>query len=180
MRVISGKYKGRNLSFPVSPELRPTAGRAKEALFCILNAEIAGASVLDLFAGTGALGIECLSRGAARAVFADIDTRYTRRNLDSIGETGATVLQASYEKALERLAASGERFGLIFLDPPYDSSFGEDAVKIIIERGLLKAGGKIILEHFYRKRLRDLSEYVRIYSVRTYGTQSLSFMETLK
>ncbi|MDR2091263.1 MAG: 16S rRNA (guanine(966)-N(2))-methyltransferase RsmD [Clostridiales bacterium] len=177
MRIISGKYRGKRLFLPPEKSVRPTTDRTKESLFCILQAEIAGASVLDLFSGSGALGLECLSRGAARVVFSDVDTRHVKKNLGFVGETNYRVIQASFEKVLNILAADGETFDLIFLDPPYRSALGEAAIAAIGEKRLLNADGKIIFEHFCDKELKDLRDYVTIYDRRVYGTQAISFLK---
>ncbi|MDR3263270.1 MAG: 16S rRNA (guanine(966)-N(2))-methyltransferase RsmD [Clostridiales bacterium] len=176
MRIISGKYRGKKLLFPKSDSVRPTTGKTKEALFSILQFEIFGSDVLDLFAGSGAIGIECLSRGANRAVFADADAAYVKKNLELTGEKGREVIEADYDAVLKRLAGRGDKFDFIFLDPPYAGDAGEKAVKLIARYGLLKKGGKIIFEHSRGKDLKDLNECATIYDNRTYGTQALSFL----
>jgi len=120
MRVVAGAFGGRRLVAPRGARTRPTADRVREALFSILGA-VDGASVLDLFAGSGALGIEALSRGAAAAVFVDRDRNACtaiRRNLDALG-VEADVVQGDAIGFVERPAA--RRYDLVFLDPPYDS-----------------------------------------------------------
>jgi 16S rRNA (guanine966-N2)-methyltransferase len=121
VRIVAGSYKGRRLQAPRGVNTRPTADRVREALFSILG-QLDGERVLDLFAGSGALGIEALSRGASEAVFVDSDTRAVaaiRSNLDEIG------IDASVQRrdALAYLrAASDGPFDLVFLDPPYSSA----------------------------------------------------------
>ena len=122
MRIIAGALKGRVLA-PVQGRTRPTAARVREAIFNILGAAVAEARVLDLFAGTGALGIEALSRGAAAAVFVEDHPgalKGLRRNLETLGLLERSqVLPLPVAAALRKLAARGEPFGLVFLDPPY-------------------------------------------------------------
>ena len=113
MRVVAGAYKGRPLKAPRGREVRPTADRVREALFSILG-PLDGVRVLDLFAGTGALGIEALSRGAAACVFVDVDTRPVEANLDALG-IEAEVRRGAALGALR----GGDQYDLVLLDPPY-------------------------------------------------------------
>lgn len=146
MRVISGSARGIALKSP--PEgTRPTVDRVKEALFGIIQFEIAGANVLDLFAGSGALGIESLSRGAEKCIFVDNSQEainIIKGNLKSTRVSGAEVLKMQFDAALRSF---NEKFDFIFMDPPYDSGFYTLAAKIIKERDLLSEGGRIIAEH---------------------------------
>jgi 16S rRNA (guanine966-N2)-methyltransferase len=121
MRIIAGTHRGRRLSAPRGERTRPTGDRVREALFSILG-PIEGAAVLDLFAGSGALGLEALSRGARRCTFVDSDRSACRvigENLASLGLTGATVLQRDALHALREEAAAGRRYDLVLVDPPY-------------------------------------------------------------
>jgi len=122
MRIVAGEHRGRRLVAPRGSETRPTADRVREALFSIIG-PVAGVDVLDLFAGSGALGLEALSRGAATATFVDdapAALRAIRTNAEMIGDTDRVrVLRADGRVALRRLAREGDRFGLCLLDPPY-------------------------------------------------------------
>jgi 16S rRNA (guanine966-N2)-methyltransferase len=113
MRVVAGRYGGRTLKAPRGRDVRPTADRVREALFSILG-PLDGLAVLDLFAGTGALGIEALSRGAASCVFVDVDTRAVQANLDAL-EIEAEVWRGQALTALK----PGDHYDLVLLDPPY-------------------------------------------------------------
>jgi 16S rRNA (guanine(966)-N(2))-methyltransferase RsmD len=113
MRVVAGRYGGRTLKAPKGLAVRPTADRVREALFSILG-DVSGLTVLDLFAGTGALGIEALSRGAAACVFVDIDTRPVAANLEALGIDA----EVRREQALAALRAP-DQYDLVLLDPPY-------------------------------------------------------------
>jgi 16S rRNA (guanine(966)-N(2))-methyltransferase RsmD len=150
MRVIAGTLKGRRLDRPTWSGLRPTSDQLKETIFNILASAVEGATVLDGFAGSGALGIEAISRGARHVTFVERDPRaqaLITRNLARCGiETGYTVIRASMTRALERLPAAPAftPFDIVLLDPPYDvdaeaALAGADA--------LLASNGVLVLEH---------------------------------
>lgn len=146
MRIVAGRYRGRKLTPPSDDSVRPTTDRIKETVFNILQWDVEGARVLDLFAGSGALGIECLSRGAAEVVFADkspASVALIRRNLKGI-EGSYRVLTADFTGVLR----SGEdKFDLIFIDPPYKSGLGELAVDAAFDLGRVAEGGTVVYEH---------------------------------
>lgn len=147
MRVITGKARGVQLKTPDGMTTRPTSDRVKEALFSVIQFDIQGARVLDLFGGTGQLGIEALSRGAKSAVFVDAGDaacRLIRENLKRtrLAET-ADVIRSDYMAYLKRC---GDSFDIIFLDPPYAEVFLENALKKITEIDILQSGGIIVAE----------------------------------
>lgn len=154
MRVITGKARGVALKTPEGLHTRPTADRVKEALFSIIQFDIPGASVLDLFGGTGQLGIEALSRGAKRAVFVDEREdacRLIKENLRRTKlESDATVVRSDYLSYLSRAA---DKFDIIILDPPYAEVFLENALKRITEIDILRDGGIIVAERPLGKEL---------------------------
>lgn len=154
MRVITGKARGVQLKTPEGILTRPTADRVKEALFSIINFDIPGAKVLDLFGGTGQLGIEALSRGAASAVFVDAreeSCRLIRENLKRTKlEKDAKVIRSDY---LDYLSRCREQYNIIFLDPPYAEVFLENAIKRITEIDILQSDGIIIAERPLGKEL---------------------------
>lgn len=154
MRVIAGKAKGTQLNTPDGMLTRPTADRVKEALFSIIQFDLPGARVLDLFGGTGQLGIEALSRGASKAVFVDSRReacQLIRSNLKKTHmESDAAVVQSDY---LEYLNRCKERFDIILLDPPYAEVFLETAIKRITEIDILQSGGIIVAERPLGKEL---------------------------
>ena len=154
MRVITGKAKGVQLKTPEGMLTRPTAERVKEALFSAIQFDIPAASVLDLFGGTGQLGIEALSRGAKRAVFVDERQQacdLIRENLRRTRlEKDAVVIRSDYLSYLKR---TREHFQIIFLDPPYAEVFLENALKCITEIDILQSGGIIVAERPVGKEL---------------------------
>lgn len=144
MRVISGSIRGRKLKTPENYDIRPTTDNVKESLFNIIQFDIEGRRVLDLFAGTGQLGIECLSRGADSVVFIDQSreaVKIIKENLKACG-LSAPVLQ---QEALSYLRGCGS-FDLIFVDPPYDSGLYEPVLNVINSVDILSDGGIIVCE----------------------------------
>ena len=154
MRVITGKARGVNLKTPEGFQTRPTTDRVKEALFSVIQFDIPAASVLDLFGGTGQLGIEALSRGAKHAVFVDESEKacqLIRENLRRTKlEKEASVVRSDY---LAYLGRCREKFDIIFLDPPYAEVFLENALKMITEIDILQSGGIIVTERPLDKEL---------------------------
>ena len=154
MRVISGKARGTVLKSPDGLLTRPTADRVKEALFSIIQFEIPASRVLDLFGGTGQLGIEAISRGAKSAVFVDKSSaacKLIRENLSKANMSDqAQVVCADYEGFLMQCK---EKFDFIFLDPPYAEEFLENSLKIITEIDILQSGGIIVAERPLEKEL---------------------------
>ena len=163
MRVITGKARGIQLKTPDGMQTRPTADRVKEALFSIIHFDVPGAAVLDLFGGTGQLGIEALSRGAKSAVFVDAREdacKLIRENLKRTKlESDAKVIRSDY---MDYLSRSREQFDIILLDPPYAEVFLENALKRITEIDILRSGGIIVAERPLGKELPwDFEGYER-------------------
>jgi len=152
MRVIAGEFKGRRLAAPTWPGLRPTSDRLKESVFAILAPMLGGARVLDGFAGSGALGIEALSRGAADVVFVERDARAAgliARNLAHCRIAGGyAMIRAEFARALRQLPAD-RRFDLALLDPPYDLADLASVVEAAAAR--MAPGGVLVLEHATRR-----------------------------
>lgn len=163
MRVITGKARGIQLKTPEGMLTRPTADRVKEALFSIINFDVPGAAVLDLFGGTGQLGIEALSRGAKSAVFVDAREdacKLIRENLKRTKLEGeGTVVRSDY---LDYLSRCKDRFDIIFLDPPYAEVFLEKSINRITEIDILQSGGIMVAERPLGKDLSlELPGYTR-------------------
>ena len=148
MRVIAGTARGRRLEVADSRELRPTGDRQRETLFNVIATRIPDTRVLDLFAGTGALGIEALSRGASSAVFVERDRRTCealQRNIEHCGFSGQTeVMAAEWRGATRRLQKRGARFGLLFADPPWRSQIAGEW--LVAAAPLAAPGGLLCLE----------------------------------
>ena len=159
MRVITGKARGVALKTPDGLKTRPTADRVKEALFSIIQFDLPGAKVLDLFAGTGQLGIEALSRGAASAVFVDAQDSACNLVKENLRRTKlteqASVVRSDY---LVFLSNCREKFDFVFLDPPYAEVFLENALKKITEIDILQSGGIIVAERPLDKELPYIFE----------------------
>lgn len=179
MRVIAGSAKGRRLYAPKGKAIRPTSDRVKEAIFNIIGPEVNNKQVLDLFAGTGSLGIESISRGAKGAYFVDSEPsaiELTNKNLEVTGlQDKAVVIKADVDKALKRLAKGGLEFDLIFLDPPYRISVSFlDAILLMLASSLLSDDGLLVLEHSTKTTARSV-EGLEIDSTRVYGDTAVTF-----
>jgi 16S rRNA (guanine966-N2)-methyltransferase len=178
MRIIAGALKGRRLA-PVHGRIRPTAAKVREAVFSILGPAVLGTRVLDLFAGTGALGIEALSRGAAAAVFVEDhpeSLKVLRRNLADLGLLDrATVWPLPVAAALKKLADRGERFGLAFLDPPYGGPDAVAALTALAELPLLTPGARVVVEHSRRESLPEACGPLAQLTQRRYGDTQVAF-----
>lgn len=179
LRVISGTAKKRRLRVPRGLEVRPTADRVKEALFNILGGLVLGCSFLDLFAGTGNIGIEALSRGAASAVFVEKNNkniRVVKENLAITGlDTSARLICQDVADALSLLGREGQRFDIIFLDPPYLKDFEMDALVGIADHCLLKPDGMVIIESSKEDHLPRNVALIKMIRQERYGDTLLSF-----
>lgn len=164
MRVITGSLKGRRLESPKNDKVRPTSDKVKEAIFSMLFDEFYDMPVCDLFAGTGNLGIEALSRGASRCYFADSSREslaLVKRNIEycNVGNK-AILLAGDYAHALQRIR---EKVAVIFLDPPYEAGYMKKAIQIINSLDLLMPEGSIVAEHSAFEKLDDMiGEYQKI------------------
>ena len=174
MRVITGSARGRRLRELEGLETRPTTGKVKEALFSVIQFDIEGRRVLDLFAGTGQLGIEALSRGAESAVFVERRKdalQAVRENLEACGFSDrARVVNGDAMSYLK----SGEKFDLIFLDPPYASGLLEQALEDIVRFDICRRHGIIVAESAADKTLPPLSSPYSIYREYRYGKIKLT------
>lgn len=182
MRITGGRLKGRRLSSPKSGRTRPTPAKVREALFSIIGKRIERARVLDLFAGSGAMGIEALSRGAASSLFVDADpasARLIEKNIDSLGlGEVARVMKADVFSALRVLSRERLRFDVIILDPPYGKGLGERAVRVAADRGVVAAGAIIMWEHSAKESPPDEMESFGRPDTRLYGDSALTILKS--
>jgi len=182
VRIVAGSRKGHRIDAPKGVVTRPTGDRVREALFSILGPPPDGAVVLDLFAGAGTLGIEALSRGAERAVFADrarAAARVLRRNLDELGLAGrAEVHVGDATRFAQRLAGEGRSFSWIFLDPPYAAGLADAALAAIAAGRLLAPEGTLVVEHDRRAPPQAEHGLLLKADCRRYGDTELTFYRT--
>jgi 16S rRNA (guanine966-N2)-methyltransferase len=175
-RITSGSLGSRKLKSPKGMQVRPTPGRVKESLFSILADRVEGATVLDLFAGTGAIGFEAASRGAQRVV-----------SVEAHRETATAISEAAkdlgVDKTVEVVAAPAERalyrvtgpFDLVYLDPPYADDVPMNVFRLLVERKLLTPDARVIYEHAAKRILPDIPGF-RFVRQEVYGDVSLAFL----
>lgn len=175
MRIVSGKYRGKKLSAPKGKNVRPTAERAREALFSILYSRLgsfAGLKVLDVFAGTGAFGLEALSRGAARAVFVDRDIRLLNKNMALFPAEKDKIGVISADAAM--LPPAPESFNLVFMDAPYGKGLSVPAAESLVRGGWLEDGALLAVETGAAESL-DLPGCMTLADERRYGAAKVRF-----
>ena len=177
MRIIAGAFKGRKLEAPTWAGVRPTSDKLRETLFNIVASRVPGAAVLDVFAGSGALGLEALSRGASRAVFIEHDRRAAALIATNIARCGVeercAIIRDAAERALQN-SIDGDPFGLVMLDPPYAFGALADAVHAAAKH--LAPEGLLILEHASRRTPPPIESVTAVRAVRS-GDSSLTFFE---
>lgn len=182
MRIIGGTMRGTKLFTLEGENTRPTLDRVKEALFSKINFKLQDAIVLDLFSGSGALGLESISRGAEKSYLCDNSRDAVKIINQNIEKTKTSdnvlLLNMDYQKALSELKLRGIKFDIVFLDPPYKTNFAEDAAKTIIENNLLNEDGLIVLETDNKdKTLENLNTNIlEINDIKKYGRVYLLFL----
>lgn len=181
MRISGGESKGKSIRPPRHGGVRPTSDKVREALFSILGAGSDGATFLELFAGTGAVGIEALSRGAVHAVFVDSSRKSARlisENLEALGyRKAAAVVVKDVSQFLKKDAAGLGPFSIVFVDPPYQGEEGEKALGLLGEGGCLDEGAVVVYEHFKKRRAPDEIGKLARRKDYTYGDTVLSVYE---
>ncbi|MBN2565550.1 MAG: 16S rRNA (guanine(966)-N(2))-methyltransferase RsmD [Candidatus Eisenbacteria bacterium] len=181
MRVIAGRLRGATLRVPRKGSVRPTYDRVRESVFAILEPFLPGVAVLDLFAGSGSLGIESLSRGCAFASFVENDREALAAvadNVDRLGLSGqCRILRRD---ALAALAGRvpGSPFGVVFVDPPYASGLGLRSVNILGSCDILADSAIVVVEHDARDELPERAGRLLRFRTKTYGTTAVDFYET--
>jgi 16S rRNA (guanine966-N2)-methyltransferase len=172
MRIIAGDARGRTIVTPKGRLTRPTQDYVRESLFSIIQRDVPNAAVLDLFAGSGALALEALSRGAANAVLADKSRQAIeciRRNVETLGYSDrAVILQGEWQAVVKRIPETQHGFDLVFLDPPYDLATYADMAEMLRSRRLLKEDALIVIEH-HKDVAVELSPLFAMKDCRTYG-----------
>ena len=181
VRIIAGTARGRKIETLEGMETRPTLDRVKEAVFGSLQFRIPYAKVLDLFAGSGNLGLEAISRGAKRVVLNDRNpacVEIIQRNVETLGFSDtAKTMNLDYAAAIERLSSEGEAFDLAFLDPPYREGLSEDAVRRLFESRLILPGGTVVLEHAAELPPNGVPGVYRVVRTKRFGKCGYSLIE---
>ncbi len=179
MRIIGGEFRGRKIKQPTFKTVRPTKDRIREAVFNIIAAGVPGTSVLDVFAGSGAYGLEALSRGAKKAVFVEKDRRCAgmiRENAGLLGVEGrAKIITKDAFKAIGSFAEDNEKFDLVFCDPPFGKDMARKTLIMVNQYDILKPSGSLIIEHHRADGIPEAEGRISVYKQRTYGDISISF-----
>lgn len=179
LRIVGGIWRRRRLRVPSGPAIRPTSDFLREALFDILADRVEGVDVLDLYAGTGALALEALSRGAATATLVEVDPtclRAARANAAALGcARRCRFLRMEGRAAVARLGRQGRHFHLILADPPYGSALGEATVQAVARHGLLFPGGLLVVEVSTRAAMPERLPPLVLTARRRHGGSALCF-----
>ena len=180
MRIIAGRLRSRRLVFPKNRLTRPMTDRAKEAIFNILGEMVLGASVLDLFAGSGSLGLESLSRGAAQVTFVEHGEwalSAIGKNLECLGlAEHARVLKADVFQALDRIEKEGKTFEIIFLDPPYNKGLVKKLLQRLGQSVIVAPETQIVLHRSRQENLPEVLENLRLLRDKPFGQACVSFL----
>jgi 16S rRNA (guanine(966)-N(2))-methyltransferase RsmD len=185
MRVVAGLYRGRKVERLDTYKIRPTLDRVKESLFSILTPKILDTAVVDFFAGSGSLGIEALSRGAARAVFIDESQDcigLITKNLGSLGVPAEQyqLIHAPAAEALKLLERKNAKFDLVFLDPPYGAELVPQTLRLLAASKILRRGVWVIAEHHKKEILPEQEGSLVLFRRKDYGDVALTFYKIAK
>lgn len=185
MRIISGTNKGKRLYAPEGKGVRPTGDKIKEAIFNILGPLDEESIVLELFAGSGSMGIEFLARGAKHCTFVDISRKslnYVKKNLELCNFTNkAKIIASDYKKAIINISKNKKKFDYIFADPPYDLNLCNKTLKTVLEYNILKYSGLLIIESEKSEKVIDNNALDVIeYKEKIYGRTKISIIRHLE
>ena len=178
MQIITGKYRARKLESVEGDTTRPTLARVKESIFNLIQFKVAGSMVLDLFAGSGAFGAECISRGAKKVVFVDKERKAVttiQKNTRGMTED-FEVINQDFESALKMLSSKKIKFDIVYLDPPYKAGYYEKCLSMLHEFSLLNDGATIVVESDSIKTLQNLGNCYIIEKSKKYG---IAFVDIL-
>lgn len=179
MQIITGKYRARKLVAVDSSETRPTLARVKESVFNLIFDKIDESIVLDLFAGSGSYGIECISRGAKEVFFVDQTDKAIKtikQNTQKMTEK-FEIIKSSFSEALNSFERRNLKFDLVFLDPPYDSDFAIKSLEILKNKNLLNFGATIVVEH---KLANDLQNLLKCYIIKKSKKYGIAYVDILE
>ena len=181
MRIIGGRAKGRKLSVVKGKTIRPTPDNVKESIFSMIQGHVEGKTVLDLFAGTGNLGLEALSQGAEKAIFVEKDktslrTLMKNRNLCGFQDQ-AEILSLDAEVALKVLRRRAERVDLVFIDPPYGSGYVEKTLRLINAHDMVTEGGLIVAQHRSDENIAPPGEKLSLQKRKRHGDTMISIFQ---
>ena len=179
MRITGGLIRGVPIKAPKGMRTRPTSDKVREAMFETLGGHVVDAEVLDLFAGSGALGIEALSRGASHAVFVDNSTHATPIINDNLKKTGLSkkgqIIRADFRLAIKKLEKAERKFDLIFIDPPYEGGLHEEIAAHLGKHSINHPDTIIVVEHFKKTELPHDISGIPLVRTRNYGQTALSY-----
>lgn len=181
MRIVGGKHKGRKLISPKDQKVRPTSDRVKEALFNIIQNDIYNSFFLDLFSGTGSVGLEAISRGA-KVTFCDKNIpsiKLIKANLELINEK-ADVLNLDAFACIRFLYEKNQKYDFIFIDPPYLDNYEYDILQSLLKYPIMNRNSKIIIEHLTNKDLMFDQNYYNIINTKRYGNTQLTFLSYME
>ena len=179
MRVTGGQAKGATIRAPRGRRIRPSSDKVREALFNTLGGDLAGKKTLDLFSGSGALGIEALSRGAVHVTFVENDPVAVRMIADNLARTGldqnGDIVRSDFRSALRKLGRRNERFHVILADPPYHEGLLEEMAAVISESCITLRQTVIVIEHFKKTKPPPSISDIPLVETRAYGQTALSY-----
>lgn len=179
MRIVAGKLKGLKLTTFDEENIRPTLDKVREAIFSKIQFEIKGSKFLDLFGGTGAVSLEAISRGAELVCTVDVDNRSVKVIKENFAKAKIipNLLVMSYLEAIKKLSTLNKKFNFIFLDPPFKTNYGYQAILEIVKEDLLEEDGLIIYEHLKEDKPIELTGLYEVVDNKNYGTVQVTYIK---